>query len=421
MRILLISYYFPPYNTVGAVRPGKFAKYLLQNGHQVEVLCAFKPPFPKGISLEVPEQVVHPVRGWSVNAPLYWILGGGQTVSESGFQEIGIGRPWVRCLGKWYKILFHWPDAQIGWVGAAVARGLELVKSRRFDVIYVSAPPFSALRVGAKLAACSGIPWVVDFRDLWADNHAYDYPRWRLALDRNWEVRLLKTASGLTTVSSPLAAKLARHSLPIWVVRNGYDPDDFNSPLLADVRTNDDELLIAYTGSIYPGYHDVDTFCAGLSMFTSSGRRARVRVVGRNVASFLEAADRHGVSSLIDMSSTVPRVEALALQKSADVLLMFLWAGKEEGIYTTKFFEYVGAERPIMAIGASNSDVGQWIRSADLGKVATTIGDVADQLATWHDLKLSGQGRQLALGSRYEFTRGKQFAALVDHLQSLIK
>jgi glycosyltransferase involved in cell wall biosynthesis len=421
MRVLLISYYFPPYNTVGAVRPGKFAKYLLQNGHEVEVLCAFKPPFPEGMPLEVPQRVVHPVRGWSVNAPLHWLLGGRQRVSQGGFQAIGIGRPWARRLGQWYKTLFHWPDAEIGWVGAAIARGLELMKARPFDVIYVSAPPFSGLRVGAKLATFSGVPWVADFRDLWADNHAYDHPRWRLALDRHWEVSLLKTASALTTVSSPLAAKLARHGLPIWVVRNGYDPDDFKNLLQADVRVNDDQLLIAYTGSIYPGYHDVNTFCEGLSMFAASGRRARVRVVGRNVASLLEAATRHGVSSLIDVSSTVPRVEALALQKAADVLLMFLWGGREDGIYTTKFFEYVGAERSILAIGATNSDVGQWVRSADLGKIATTASEVADQLISWHEQKRSGGVCQVVSGVRYEFTRGKQFAALVDHLQTLFK
>lgn len=421
MRVLLISYYFPPFNTVGAVRPGKFAKFLIQNGHQVEVLCAFKPPFPEGMPLEVPQQLVHPVHGWSVNAPLHWLLGGHQRTAEGGFQGVGVGRPWARRLGQWYKTLFHWPDAETGWVGAAIARGLDLMKEKPFDVVYVSAPPFSALRVAARLAAFGGIPWVADFRDLWSDNHAYDHPRWRLALDRRCETSLLKTASALTTVSHPLAAKLKRHSLPTWVVRNGFDPDDFNSGLSTDVRTNCGELLIAYTGSIYSGHHDVDTFCEGLSMFAASGRRARVRVVGRNVAILTDAARRHGVLSLIDVSFTVPRAEALALQKAADVLLMFLWGGGEDGIYTTKFFEYVGAERSILAIGPSDSDVGQWIRSADLGRTAKSATEVAELLTNWYEQKLSGGVRHVVSSSRYEFTRDKQFSELMGHLHSLLK
>lgn len=420
MRILLISYYFPPYNTVGAVRPGKFAKYLLQNGHEVEVMCAFKPPFPEGIPLEVPIRVIHPVCGWSVNAPLYWLLGGRQRVAEGGFQGIGVGRPLARRLGQWYKTMFHWPDAESGWVGAAVKRGLELMKAQQFDVIYVSAPPFSVLRVGAKLSALTGVPWVADFRDLWSDNHAYDHPKWRLRFDRHWEASLLKTASALITVSPPLAVKLERHNLPTWIIRNGYDPDDFQNLPPVEVRMNNDELLIIYTGNIYPDHHDVDTFCKGLSMFAATGRRARVRVVGRNVAILIDSARRHGVSSLIDVSLTVPRIQALALQKAADVLLMFLWAG-EDGIYTTKFFEYVGAEGSILAIGASNSDLGQWIQSANLGKTAATASQVADELISRYEQKRSGEVREVVSGSRYEFTRDRQFSALLDYLRALPK
>lgn len=421
MRVLLVSYYFPPYNTVGGVRPGKFAKYLLQNGYEVEVLCAFQPPFPEGLPLEVPDKVIHSVRGWSVNAPLHWLLGGRQKVAEAGFQSVSIKSPFARRLGRWYKTLFHWPDAEAGWVGAAVARGLDLIKAKPFDVVFVSAPPFSSLRVGARLADLGGIPWVADFRDLWSDNHAYDHPRWRLALDRRWETSLLKTASALATVSSPLAEKLKQHGLPTWVVRNGFDPDEYNSVLSADVRTNCDELLIAYTGNIYPEHHDVEKFCEGLSMFAASGGRARVRVVGRNVAILTEAARRYGVLSLIDVSFMVPRAEALAMQKAADVLLMFLWRGGEDGIYTTKFFEYMGAERSILAIGSPESDVGQWIRSADLGRTAKSASEVTEYLTNWYEQKLSGGVRHVASSSRYEFTRDKQFSELMGHLHSLLK
>ncbi len=421
MRVLLISYYFPPYNTVGAVRPGKFAKYLLQNGHEVEVLCASDPPFPEGLLLEISQKHIHPVAGWSVNTPIYWLLGARGQASRSGFQAIGVGRPWVRALGWLYKTLFHWPDAEIGWVGAAIARGLELMQDRQFDVIYVSAPPFSALRVGARLSAASGVPWVAEFRDLWTCNHAYDKPRWRLVLEKYWEDRLLKSASALTTVSPPLSDKLARHGLPVWVVRNGYDPDDLNFIEHPNVLADKTELLIVYTGSIYPEHYDIETFCEGLALFSSTARRARVKVVGRNVASLVEAAVRYGVLSLFDVSTTVPRVEALGLQKAADVLLMFLWQGGEEGVYTTKFFEYVGAERPMLAIGKNDNDVGQWIHSSSLGKVVGTPREVAEQLTNWHQQKLTGDLQVAVTTSRSEFARDKQYALLVDNLELLIE
>ena len=95
--------------------------------------------------------------------------------------------------------------------------------------------------------------------------------------------------------------------------------------------------------------------------------------------------------------------------------------GGDEGIYTTKFFEYVGAGRSILAIGATDSDVGKWIRSAELGKTAKTANEVADQLTSWYEQKRSGGVGYVMPGTRYEFTRDKQFGELVRHLQTLFK
>ncbi|MCH7554209.1 MAG: hypothetical protein IIC82_09470 [Chloroflexi bacterium] len=56
MRILLVSYYFPPTNAIGAVRVGKLAKYLLAQGHDVRVLTAAEPYLPKSLPVEFPER-----------------------------------------------------------------------------------------------------------------------------------------------------------------------------------------------------------------------------------------------------------------------------------------------------------------------------------------------------------------------------
>lgn len=420
MRILLVSYFFPPYNTVGAVRPGKLAKYLIQHGHEVEVLCACEPPYPKSLALEVSTEFIHQVRGWSVNAPLYWFLGNQSKVSESGLNILGIDRPWLRALGRLYKTFFHWPDAEIGWVYAAIDRGMKLIKLRSFDVIYVSAPPFSSLLVGAKLSDKSGIPWVAEFRDLWTCNHAYNQPKWRLNLERYWESRLLKSASALITVSYPLSLKLERHKLPVWVVQNGYDADDYVGLEHSNNISNKNELLIVYTGSIYQDFYDLETFCKGLSLFVSNGYRVRVQLVGRNISGLVEAAIRYNLISFFEISSTIPRSEAIYLQKTADVLLMFLWDDSEQGIYTTKFFEYLGAGRPLLAIGSINSDVGAWIHAEKLGTVAQTPQQVADELTTLYQKKLAGFPYPGVSSSRQEFTRSKQFSLLVDYLQSLL-
>ena len=66
MHILILSYYFPPYNTIGAIRVGKFARYLSEMGHQVHVVAARDPALEQNdasLAVEIaPERVTY--TGW---------------------------------------------------------------------------------------------------------------------------------------------------------------------------------------------------------------------------------------------------------------------------------------------------------------------------------------------------------------------
>lgn len=418
MRVLLVSYHFPPFNSVGAVRPGKFAKFLYEQGHTVHVLTCSNPSVVKGIQLEIPSENVHSVPAWSINAPVQWLLGGRGRIAKSGYMPVGIGRGWLRVLGRLYKTLLHWPDAEAGWINASKEKGLNLFAEQKFDLIYVSAPSFSGLIVGASLSRETGIPWVAEFRDLWSDNHNYELPFWRRWIDRIWERQVLKSAAALVTISEPLAAKLKRHAKPVWVVRNGFDPDD-----LIEIKKflwPKDTLNIVYTGSVYPDHHDVNGFFAGLSLFKQEGGVAKVRVVGRNVAPFIDAAKRWNVTDFVKVEATVERQVALSMQCSADVLLFFIWQGGDKGIYTTKLFEYAGAQRPILVIGEELSDVSDMLRGAGIGYVASRARSVADHLHAW-TLSKKNEGPihfQKSIG--YDFSRRSQFIKLKSLMQGLL-
>jgi glycosyltransferase involved in cell wall biosynthesis len=418
VKILLISYYFPPYNAVGAVRPGKLAKFLHRRGHEVKVVSAGGQPFAAGLPLEIPAERVAYAGGWSVNAPVQMLLGGREKVAREGYMTGRAASPWPQRLGRWYKMLLHWPDAEIGWVAAARVAGRRLLAAGGYDLIYVSAPPFSGLRVGAQLSREFGVPWVAEFRDLWSDNHNYAHPSWRRAIERRWEARLLRTASALVTVSAPLARTLSRFGKPVWEIRNGYDAEDLVG-LDAAATGPRDRLEIAYTGSVYPAYHDLAGFCEGLALFRNAGGQARVRVAGRNVAPLLAAARQCNVDDWFEAQATVERREALAMQLSADVLLMFLWCDGEDGIYTTKLFEYAGARRPILAVGPHSGDVGKLITDARIGAVGASAKEVAALLRGWQYSKTS-QGRlEVVPMPHNDFSRESQFARLEQRLLQL--
>ena len=58
MRVLIVSWYFPPANTIAAVRMQGMAAYLRRQGAEVRVLTAAGIPWPQTLETDVPETVV---------------------------------------------------------------------------------------------------------------------------------------------------------------------------------------------------------------------------------------------------------------------------------------------------------------------------------------------------------------------------
>jgi hypothetical protein len=57
----------------------------------------------------------------------------------------------------------------------------------------------------------------------------------------------------------------------------------------------------------------------------------------------------------------VPYARSIALQRSADLLLLLLWGGHplDRGVVTGKVFEYIAARRPILGIGPDGTEAAQ--------------------------------------------------------------
>jgi len=420
MKILLISYYFPPYNSVGAVRTGKFAKFLLDQGHTVKVVTAESPAFPLGIDLEIPVNVVHPVKGWSVNAPIQWLLGGRQRVAQEGYRNSRLGR--LAWLGRLYKTMFHWPDAEVGWIGAAISEGRALLRREAFDFIYASAPPFSGLFVAEHLSKEFGVPWIAEFRDLWTQNHAYEFPLWRQRLDRVLERRALSSASLLVTVSKELAEDLKRFDKPVFVVRNGYDPIDIKfdlEPTSNDIVNQGEEITLAYTGNIYPEYNDVDLLCRGILAYISIGGKIKIAVVGRNISRLMDSARHYGIFESFQFLSVVERKLALQIQRYSDGLILFSWTGASSGILPVKFFEYVSARRPILAVGPKSVDLSELVVSDGFGAAAASVDDIVSYLITLAETKRNFGTTELSNSISETYTRAYQFKNLENEMLAL--
>ncbi|MGD9614587.1 MAG: glycosyltransferase [Alphaproteobacteria bacterium] len=418
LKVLLVSYWFPPANAIGAIRVGHFARSLYEAGHDIRVLTA-QGWEDQSLPLALPADRVTYVRappGGALLDPLvrpFLKLArrfGAAARPRVPDRDVSALRPRASdqtvpavpplsgsvgmVLRNHYYCLVQFPDAYASWTRPATAAAHRLVKHWRPDIILASAPPNSVLIAARRIARMCGAPWIADLRDLWSDNSYYGYPLWRLWLDRLHERFVLRSAAGLVTVS-PIWADILRgkYRQPVACVLNGFVSEDF--PAAPTAPGPGDVVSICHTGTIYAGYRDPTPLFRAIALLSVTERRhVAVHFFGlseRDTPVVRTAAAAAGVSDRIFLHARVPYRESLSLQQSADILLLLHWNNiRDAGMIPAKFFEYLRAGRPILFIGYEHGDVAQIIRERDVGVIANDPPVIAEQLRRWIEQRPAG-------------------------------
>lgn len=455
MKILIVSWFFAPSNTIGAVRLGAIAGGLQESGHDVRVLTAAVDRYRQTLPVPLPEEQICRTKWFDINA-LPQSAGrrlremvpgtGGRTGSRTGSRgprgdgtaaagESGRAVPASRGsmrrivrqrLSDLYVNALNWPDWQIGWRPYAVRAGSDLVKSWQPDVVFASGPPFTTLLIGDAIARRFRLPLVVEFRDRWSDDPYYPPPRWRQAIDRWGERRIIGQARGLVTVSEPWADQYRRtYQKPILTMYNGYDNTNGagDSPGAADSPC----LTVRYLGSIYPGRRDPSTLFAAMKLMDTEPETAtesvRAEFYGTNPDHVRPLAERHGVTHRVDVFPEVTHADSVVLQRTADALLLMQWNDpKEQGNIPGKFFEYLGARRPIIGLGYDQGVPARLITERHAGVYTNDPVKLAQTLREWSATKRS-EGRLPALAEEAcaGFSRREQVERLEAFLRTMAK
>jgi glycosyltransferase involved in cell wall biosynthesis len=156
-------------------------------------------------------------------------------------------------------------------------------------------------------------------------------------------------------------------------------------------------FTISHTGVIYPGYH-VDEFIVAvrklLEDFPEAEKAIRIRFLGDIHEQILERIGvlcrQHRLSNIVSLEGKHPRQTALEVQRSSDLLLLIL---NEEfiqaDVLTSKIFDYLAADRPILALVPPESAAGTLITESGCGSAV----DPHNSHAIYEVLRKAYQGR----------------------------
>jgi len=361
MHVLIIAPLFPAKNQPAAaagMRSAGLAAGLQRHGHDVTVVCSM----PPGGVPECPEGVTAVTVPWVDVERLARSAG-----MKSGTlvpPRFGSGPPRHTLLRQIARPLL--PYRYATWVPGAVRAARRLARK---DSVVLSTGARSA-HIAGRLGH-DGHVWIADLNDLWAGNPhipALMGDRVEPALER-WTVG---TADWVTTVNDRMRTELARrHAVPVTTILSGFAPADFEG--LPSPSSHRPPANIVFAGTVYETF-DLHPLYQALRAGREDGwltpATLQVHFVGRLTERVAMEAAQLGVSDLVQTSAAVPRPALLARLARADALLLPLYANDPYAL-PMRFFEYVGAGRPIIGLGPAGRIAGDLITRHRLGAVAS--------------------------------------------------
>jgi glycosyltransferase involved in cell wall biosynthesis len=200
---------------------------------------------------------------------------------------------------------------------------------------------------------------VADFRDGWGfEPYTVRFrSRALLAVDRWLEEKVTRGADVTVGVTRPIAEDLLRRlGVASRWIPNGWDPA--SAGLATEGRlpaVEGDGLKLVYTGHLWGSWgRTPEPLFRAMRAVASDPDRPRLTLVHAGTVTPEERmlVDLTGVAELVQHVGRLDRAAALALQRSADVLVLITSRNSSEA--TGKLFEYLSAGRPILALADGN-------------------------------------------------------------------
>ncbi|MGD1956961.1 MAG: glycosyltransferase [Sphingomonadales bacterium] len=423
MDILFIAPAFQPYCAVAATRPAAFARYLIAQGHSLRVLAAHNTRYPAITWPGIDQGLITYVPMWSAQDVVKKIRAPfkrKQAVSNSTQAAASLPTktsPFKAQLYDTFDYLANYPDSYMGWIGNAKKAGEGLIKARRPELIFSTAPPHSANVVAAHLAQRFSVPWVAEYRDLWMD-HPYHIPgKVRAFFENRLEARSMAPAKALVAVSEDARSRMAeRFQKPAILSYNGYEPSWFDSESVEP--PTDGRLTILYAGSVYVRTRTPDLLFQALQKLSLSPEDVVVRFYTSTPGPIQAMAERYGITDLVDICLPIPNEEVLKQQQSADVLLLMRWDDpREDGVIPGKVFEYIGAKRPILSVGSTRGEVADILSGRPDTVLSADPQTIVSAIQDWHERRKAGPLADVDWGQRERYERTAQF----QKIEALLK
>jgi glycosyltransferase involved in cell wall biosynthesis len=287
------------------------------------------------------------------------------------------------------------PDHNVAtWVPIATRMARRLIRERIYDCVITTSAYESTHVVGLGLGR-DRPAWIADFRDGWTF-HPWREP-FPTGLQRRIDVALeravVRSADRTIVVEQPVGEDFrSRLGVDAGYAPNGWDPEldpgwtenperveepetvdaqaDATNPTGGRAAQDGNTVTLVHTGKLTGGWgRSPEALFAAMRRLREQepqiASRLRVVLAGRLDSDEQRLIDEARLDGMLRHVGMLSRTDAMALQRSADVLLLItsptlVWE------LPGKVFEYFGAGRPILALAHEN-EAARVVQETDTG------------------------------------------------------
>ncbi len=348
-KILILAYDFPPYISVGALRPNAWFKYFHEFGfHPIVVTRQWDNKYGDFRDYIAPSNsnktiIEEHTTGTIIRAP-YFPNWSNRLILNKGDKKWKLARKAYSAVVEYGQYVFP-----LGPKRSIYFSAKEYLKENKVDVILATGDPFVLFHYANELSKEFNVPWMADYRDPWALNSDEKKFWLEKKIQGFLEKKTVSKACCISVVSEFVKFKIEQIVQPkeqsFLIIPNGYDDDAINK--VKNIPQSRSELTISLVGSLY-NWHPYEHFLETCAKFIEdTNQKIKFKFYGTNRKTELEHITQNKFPILknhVEIIGKMPNDQLLKELAKDNVMLLFNYYS----YMGTKIFDYLGINRKIL-------------------------------------------------------------------------
>lgn len=363
-NILIISYYFAPRNTIGAIRSTKIAKYLQIDGYNVDVIALKSKD--DNIDSILQKDALNVNKFYVEHSKIYSSLENiilGKYIksknaiiksNRTSLHRDSKAKCTIRILVNFILTIYQ----SVDFKKKVKKKIIELFKCKKYYGVYCTYGPLPNLFVIKwMMNKYKNENYVTDFRDpvtINGSKNSFIMTKYFNNLTKKI-IKKSKCTIGVTNGISKYLTKISeRDTLTIY---NGFDRED-TKDIVID-KSQKRKLEFSYTGGLYRGKRDLSILFKCISELIKEGiieeQNISFNYAGSEINELIFQASKYQLDGIVSYKGVVDRRQSLTIQMNCDICIVCTWNNNDDmGVIPGKLYETMMFDNPVIGIVCGN-------------------------------------------------------------------